>query len=224
MRHNKFYAILFLVISILTFSYDYEFRDLGTAQKVAAIEKKMTIVMFSAQSCYYCKLFDKDTLTDKNVQDFMRANYVFVRLEESNSKTTFMGKTYTNSQLFSLFGIRGTPTFIFLSGDSMVTQVPGYMPATDFLKALKYLVRVVEENYKESFDNYVKKADSLTGKPKVINVSKADADYIIKYDKNSQQIDKIPEKIDINKIYVTYSEDVAKKLNEAGVIRALLVK
>lgn len=224
MRHNKFYTILFLVISILTFSYDYEFRDLGTAQKVAAIEKKMTIVMFSAQSCYYCKLFDKDTLTDKNVQDFMRANYVFVRLEESNSKTTFMGKTYTNSQLFSLFGIRGTPTFIFLSGDSMVTQVPGYMPATDFLKALKYLVRVVEENYKESFDNYVKKADSLTGKPKVINVSKEDADYIIKYDKNSQQIDKIPEKIDINKIYVTYSEDVAKKLNEAGVIRALLVK
>ena len=224
MRHNKFYAILFLVISILTFSYDYEFRDLGTAQKVAAIEKKMTIVMFSAQSCYYCKLFDKDTLTDKNVQDFMRANYVFVRLEESNSKTTFMGKTYTNSQLFSLFGIRGTPTFIFLSGDSMVTQVPGYMPASDFLKALKYLVRVVEENYKETFDNYVKKTDNLTGKPKVINVSKADADYIIKYDKNSQQIDKIPEKIDINKVYVTYSEDVAKKLNEAGVIRVLLVK
>jgi len=223
-RHNKFYAILFLVISILTFSYDYEFRDLGTAQKVAAIEKKMTIVMFSAQSCYYCKLFDKDTLTDKNVQDFMRANYVFVRLEESNSKTTFMGKTYTNSQLFSLFGIRGTPTFIFLSGDSMVTQVPGYMPASDFLKALKYLVRVVEENYKESFDNYVKKTDNLTGKPKVINVSKADADYIIKYDKNSEQIDKIPEKIDINKVYVTYSEDVAKKLNEAGVIRVLLVK
>ncbi len=224
MRHNKFYAILFLVISILTFSYDYEFRDLGTAQKVAAIEKKMTIVMFSAQSCYYCKLFDKDTLTDKNVQDFMRANYVFVRLEESNSKTTFMGKTYTNSQLFSLFGIRGTPTFIFLSGDSMVTQVPGYMPATDFLKALKYLVRVVEENYKATFDNYVKKTDNLTGKPKVINVSKADADYIIKYDNNSQQIDKIPEKIDINKVYVTYSEDVAKKLNEAGVIRVLLVK
>jgi len=223
-RHNKFYAILFLVISILTFSYDYEFRDLGTAQKVAAIEKKMTIVMFSAQSCYYCKLFDKDTLTDKNVQDFMRANYVFVRLEESNYKTTFMGKTYTNSQLFSLFGIRGTPTFIFLSGDSMVTQVPGYMPASDFLKALKYLVRVVEENYKETFDNYVKKTDNLTGKPKVINVSKADADYIIKYDKNSQQIDKIPEKIDINKVYVTYSEDVAKKLNEAGVIRVLLVK
>lgn len=224
MRHNKFYAILFLVISILTFSYDYEFRDLGTAQKVATIEKKMTIVMFSAQSCYYCKLFDKDTLTDKNVQDFMRANYVFVRLEESNYKTTFMGKTYTNSQLFSLFGIRGTPTFIFLSGDSMVTQVPGYMPASDFLKALKYLVRVVEENYKESFDNYVKKTDNLTGKPKVINVSKADADYIIKYDKNSQQIDKIPEKIDINKVYVTYSESVAKKLNEAGVIRVLLVK
>ena len=224
MRHNKFYAILFLVISILTFSYDYEFRDLGTAQKVAAIEKKMTIVMFSAQSCYYCKLFDKDTLTDKNVQDFMRANYVFVRLEESNSKTTFMGKTYTNSQLFSLFGIRGTPTFIFLSGDSMVTQVPGYMPASDFLKALKYLVRVVEENYKETFDNYVKKTDNLTGKPKVINVSKADADYIIKYDKNSQQVDKIPEKIDINKVYVTYSEDLAKKLNEAGVIRVLLVK
>ena len=224
MRHNKFYAILFLVISILTFSYDYEFRDLGTAQKVAAIEKKMTIVMFSAQSCYYCKLFDKDTLSDKAVQDFMRANYVFVRLEESNYKTTFMGKTYTNSQLFSLFGIRGTPTFIFLLGNSLVTQVPGYMPPTDFLKALKYLIRVTEENYKETFDNYVKKADNLTGKPKVINVSKADADYIIKYDKNSEQADKVPEKIDINRVYVTYSEDVAKKLNEAGVIRVLLVK
>jgi len=98
------------------------------------------------------------------------------------------------------------------------------MPSTDFLKALKYLIRVTEENYKETFDNYVKKADNLTGKPKVINVSKADADYIIKYDKNSEQADKVPEKIDINRVYVTYSEDVAKKLNEAGVIRVLLVK
>ncbi|HOH54430.1 MAG TPA: thioredoxin fold domain-containing protein [Fervidobacterium sp.] len=224
MRHRKVYAILFLAISIFAFSYDYEFKDLGSAQKVATIEKKMTIAMFSAQSCYYCKLFDKDTLSDKAVQDFMRANYVFVRLEESNYKTTFMGKTYTNSQLFSLFGIRGTPTFIFLLGNSLVTQVPGYMPPTDFLKALKYLIRVTEENYKESFDNYVKKADTLTGKPKLLNVSKADADYIIKYDKNSEQIDKVPEKIDINKVYVTYSEEVAKKLNEAGVIRVLLVK
>ena len=61
-------------------------------------------------------------------------------------------------------------------------------------------------------------------KRKVSTIYRFFAYYIIKYDKNSEQADKVPEKIDINRVYVTYSEDVAKKLNEAGVIRVLLVK
>ncbi|MGB9614655.1 MAG: thioredoxin family protein, partial [Fervidobacterium sp.] len=192
--------------------------------KVSEIEDKILVIMFSSPSCYYCKLFDKDVLANKDVQEFLRGNYVFVRIEPSNYKTTFLGKSYSNNDLFTAFGVRGTPAFFFLKAKELITQVPGYMPVEDFLKALKYLIRVVEENYNESFDAYAKKKDNLLGKPKVVNVTKDKADYILKYDSNSIIVSETPKNIDIYTVYITSNEQLAKKLNEAGVIRVLLIK
>jgi thioredoxin-related protein len=217
------FVTFFILILTSIFAYDFELKDLGVAHKLSTIEGKMLLVVFSSPSCYYCKLFDKDVLTDKNVQEFMRGNYIFVRIEPGSYKTTFLGKSYTNDQLFGAFGVRGTPTFVFLKDKSQITQVPGYMPAPDFLKALRFLVRVVEENYKGSFEEYSKKSDDYKGKPTIVNVKKEDADYVLKNDKNAKQVDAIPSKVDVNAVYVTTSSNVAKKLAELGAIRVLVV-
>jgi len=222
MRKMVFVTFFILILASI-FAYDFELKDLGVAHKLSTIEGKMLLVVFSSPSCYYCKLFDKDVLTDKNVQEFMRGNYIFVRIEPGSYKTTFLGKSYTNDQLFGAFGVRGTPTFVFLKDKSQITQVPGYMPAPDFLKALRFLVRVVEENYKGSFEEYSKKSDDYKGKPTIVNVKKEDADYVLKNDKNAKQVDAIPSKVDVNAVYVTTSSDVAKKLAELGAIRVLVV-
>jgi len=222
MRKMVFVTFFILILASI-FAYDFELKDLGVAHKLSTIEGKMLLVVFSSPSCYYCKLFDKDVLTDKNVQEFMRGNYIFVRIEPGSYKTTFLGKSYTNDQLFGAFGVRGTPTFVFLKDKSQITQVPGYMPASDFLKALRFLVRVVEGNYKGSFEEYSKKSDDYKGKPTIVNVKKEDADYVLKNDKNAKQVDAIPSKVDINAVYVTTSSDVAKKLAELGAIRVLVV-
>lgn len=224
MRKIIFYLLLSLLFVSSLFGYDYTYSDLGIAHRISQIEDKILLIMFSSPSCYYCKLFDKDVITNKSVQEFLRGNYVFVKIEPSSYKTTFLGKSYTNNDLFSAFGVRGTPTFVFIRNKESITQVPGYRPAEDFLKALKYIIRVVEKNYKEPFDSYSKKSDDLKGYPKIVNVDKANSEYILKYDKNAQLVSDLPKDIDVYKVYVTKDEDVAKKLVELGAIRVLLVK
>ncbi|MCX7653059.1 MAG: thioredoxin fold domain-containing protein [Fervidobacterium sp.] len=217
------YVFIFMVVHVI-FGFEFLYTDLGTAHNVSKIEDKLLIIVFSSPNCYYCKLFEKEVLTNKSVQEFLRGNYVIVKIEPSNYKTTFLGKPYTNNELFGAFGIRGTPTFVFLKGSGVVTQVPGYMPPEDFLKALKYLIRVTEDNYKESFEVYSKKNDDLKGKPKIVNVTKEDANYILKNDKNAEKVDSLPKTIDIYKVYITFNLEIAQTLNQTGVIRTLLVK
>jgi thioredoxin-related protein len=212
------------ISAVITYAYEFEFRDLGTAHKVANIEGKMVLIAFTSESCYYCRLFDKEVLTNKQVQDFLRGNYIFVRIEPGNDKTSFLGKTYTNNELFGAFGVRGTPTFVFLKDKTQITQVPGYMPAENFLKALRFIVKVVEENYKESFEAYSKKKDDYKGRPTIVKIKQNDAQFVLNYDKNAKQVDSIPSNVDINTVYVTTSVEIANKLKEMGVIRVLLVE
>lgn len=204
------------------FSYQYTFKDLGTAHRISDLTGKMLIINFSSPSCYYCNLFDKETLTNKQVQEFLRGNYIYVKIEPSNYRTTFLGKSYTNNQLFSVFGIRGTPTFIFMKGNQVVTQVPGYMKPDVFLKALRYLVRSVENGIKESFESYSKRDDNFAGNPKILPLNKSDVDFVLKNDKNAEYVESMPKEIDINKLYITNSQAIANQLNKAGVIRVLL--
>lgn len=224
-------SVMLLALSLLIFAlfttlhgYEFVYTDLATAHRLSKIESKLLVINFSSPSCYYCKLFEKEVLTNQSVQEFLRGNYIFIKIEPSNYKTSFLGKTYTNNELFSAFGVRGTPTFVFLKDDSIVTQVPGYMPANDYLKALKFLVRVVEEKYSATFENYSKKNDPFQGKPKIVEVSKSDSEFVLKNDKNAYSVDSIPEKVDIYRVYVTTNQEIAKALNQKGVIRVLLVK
>ncbi len=219
-------AVLFLVILVIisVLGYDYTIKDLGTASRLSKIQDKLLLINFSSPSCYYCQKFEKEVLPDEEVQKVLRGGYIYVKIEPTAQRTTFMGKSYSNNELFSAFGVRGTPTFVFLYKDKVITQVPGFMPASDYLKALRYLLRYVYDNIKESFEVYSKRKDDYYGKTMVVNVSKDDADFVLKNEKNAISVDKVPEKIDVFTTYVTRSKEAAQALNKAGVIRVLLVK
>ncbi len=219
-------TVLFLVILMIisAFGYDYTIKDLGTASRLSKIQDKVVLINFSSPSCYYCVKFEKEVLPNEEVQKVLRGGYIYVKVEPTAQKTTFMGKAYSNNELFSVFGVRGTPTFVFLYKDQVITQVPGFMHANEYLKAIRYVLRYVYDNTKESFEVYSKRKDDYYGKTMVVNVSKDDADFVLKNEKNAISVDKVPEKIDVFTTYVTRSKEAAQALNKAGVIRVLLVK
>lgn len=218
------FVVTCLLVTSIVFPYQFTFTDLGVAHRVSQIQNKMLIINFSSPGCYYCILFDKETISNKEVQEFMRANYIYVKIEPGRQQTTFLGRQYTNDALFGAFGIRGTPTFVFMNGRERVTDVPGYMDASMFLKALRFLVRYVENGLREEFQVYSEKNDVFPGNPKLVTVSKADADYVLKNDKNATQVSRMPASVDIGRVYVTSNQSLANELLKAGVIRVLLIK
>ncbi|OOC46414.1 thioredoxin fold domain-containing protein [Thermosipho sp. 1223] len=215
---------LLVLTSVFVFSYDYTFYDLGIANRVAKIEDKPLLIYFSSPSCIYCKKFENEVLSSKEFQEILKAAYIFVKINPNNKKTVFLDKEFTNNELFSAFGIRGTPTFVFWHQDKAITSIPGYMPLNDFKKALMYILRFLYENYKETFKVYSKKDDFYLGNKKIISVSKDDFDFAKENDKNSIFLDSLNEDINPYNVYLTKSKDIAKKLSKNGALRVLILE
>ncbi|MBO8160713.1 MAG: thioredoxin fold domain-containing protein [Thermosipho sp. (in: Bacteria)] len=223
---KKIIFSLLLIVSILSFSYKFTFFDLGTAHKISQIEDKPLIIYFSSPSCGYCKKFEEEVLSDKNFREILRASYIFVKINPNTYKTSFMGEEFTNMELFSVFGVRGTPTFVFWYKDKIITSIPGYLPLNDFSKALMYILRFTYENYQESFETYMTQEDFYLGPSEIIHVSKEYFDFVLENDKNAELIQELTDEtvIDQYKTYLTYSTENAETLKEKGVLRILVME
>ena len=164
-------VLLVLLIAVAAFSYVGMLDDFDTAMRLASIEKKEAIIMFSDKNCSYCVKFEKETLADSNVQEILRAGFVFAQIYKSNSgKATFPTqgdvKEYSYSDLYAAFGVRGTPTFWFYTtyGEPL-TQLPGYVPASDFIPIVRFIGEKAYETVK--FDDYRKLPSDSTLTAKV---------------------------------------------------------
>ncbi|QTA38729.1 thioredoxin family protein [Thermosipho ferrireducens] len=220
---KRILTLIFSLLSLISFSYNYTLHDLAIANKVSQIEKKPLLIYFASPECIYCKKFESEVLSNKVFQTILRGSYVFVKITPDNNITEFFGKEYTNRELFALFGVRGTPTFVFWNNNQVITSVPGYMPEDIFIKALRYILRFIYSNIKISFEEYSKAADEFYGIPKIITVSKDEADFILKNDKNAVFISTLSEKDDKFALYITEDNQIANKLIKSGVIRVLLI-
>ncbi|SHH44241.1 thioredoxin family protein [Thermosipho atlanticus] len=223
---KKISFLLIIMLSILVFSYEYTFYDLETAYKISLIENKPLIIYFSSPTCIYCKKFEDEVLSDEKFQNILRASYIFVKINPNTKKTKFLGEEFTNRELFNVFGVRGTPTFVFWNKDQGITTIPGFLPLNDFKKALMYVLRYLYEDYQESFDDYASKNDFYLGAPELIPVNKEDFDFVLNNDKNVEVVESIDEEknIDVYKTYLTYSKDVGEFLKSKGVLRILLLE
>ncbi len=221
---RKSVLILFVLSVLFTLSFSSSIlNNFDNALKLAKIEHRMSIIMFSSTGCPYCVKFIKESYPDKTVQELIMNNFVFAELNEKSSEIHFEGKTLTYGQLAQGFGIRGTPSFVFFTYNSTpITVLPGYVPADIFSKALKY---IAQELYSKnvSFKDYMNRRDPYIGIKNIIKVSSKDADFILKNDIYAKSISNINQAKDKYTHYVVSDKDLANNLLKNGFYNIFLI-
>lgn len=141
-------------------------RTWDAGLKEAASKGRPVLVDVYTDWCGWCKRMDRDVYSRPEVQDYLARKYVVVRINaERDDAAHYQGKPYTSRTLAGAFGIQSYPTTMFLksSGDHRV-NVPGYMPADQFLLVLRYIA----EGYMDRgvpFDDFKKsQASASSGK------------------------------------------------------------
>jgi len=109
-------------------------KDYHSAIKSATKENKPLLFISSRHSCKYCVMLDEQTLQDPKV--IKALNRDFIAVTSYSDENDYMPKDLWRP---------GTPSiwFLFPDGTPMYQPIPGYMPAVDFLNAL----RIVKEEF-----------------------------------------------------------------------------
>ncbi len=153
---NYYFLALLVLLPVLGMA-DWLSFDEGLA--LAGKKNKLMMVDFYTDWCGWCKRLDKETFQNPEVKAYLDKHFVTVKLnaEDVNQNLHFDNRNFTNRQFTSAMGIRGFPAVAFFDADGKVlTLLPGFAPAADFMLVLKYFH---EGHYKKniSFEDYRKK-------------------------------------------------------------------
>jgi thioredoxin-related protein len=137
-----------LCVSILLFAAAAFCQDYEAALKTAKRENKPVLLYFFSTSCYYCRIMDRSTLSDKEVDGILKKDFVYLRIDVDKSRD--MG---------DLYRITGTPSSWFLeSSGKRIGEIPGYVKAKEYKHILEY---VKGKHYREmDLQAYIKKASA----------------------------------------------------------------
>ena len=102
---------------------------------------KPVIVDVYTDWCGWCKRMDRDVYAKAAIGDYLNQPFVMVRLNaESAERVSYGGRTMTARALAGGFQVTGYPTTIFLKSDGThLVNVPGYIPADDFIKLVRFI-------------------------------------------------------------------------------------
>jgi thioredoxin-related protein len=132
----------------------YNFNDgLAEAKKT---NKKVLIDVYT-DWCGWCKKMDSQTYANKLVADYLKRQYVIIKLNaESNKQVRYKNQTYTEREIAAAFGINGYPATLFLKPDGEpITIYPGFADAQRFKLVLSF---IAEDHYlSKSFEEYATK-------------------------------------------------------------------
>lgn len=118
-----------------------DWRNWNDGLRQAGATKKPVIVDVYTDWCGWCRRMDHDVYARAEIANYLRKNYVTVRLNaESNDAARYENRDWTSRDLSQRFRVSGYPTTIFLraNGEHMA-NVPGYVPADRFLLLLRYV-------------------------------------------------------------------------------------
>jgi thioredoxin-related protein len=122
LKLGLFFAVLLLAVPASGLDYN-------DALKAAKQENKPVVLYFYSNSCYYCRLMDKNTLGDKDVAARLKKDFVFFRINTDKS-----------SDLALFYQVRGTPLSWFLESTGRpIQQIPGYVEKADYQTLLDYV-------------------------------------------------------------------------------------
>lgn len=92
-------------------------------------EQKKIFIFFYTDWCGYCTKMKKTTLKENSVITYLDENFISIMVNTDKQKKIGVD-----------FGVRGLPTCWFMSKDGKkITALPGYSPADQFLKVLKFI-------------------------------------------------------------------------------------
>ncbi len=194
----KKYLIVFLVLSFATmsaFAYQVDkvvLKNFNTVMTLARYEQKQAVVVFSEVNCPYCIKLKSNTLSNEGVQQFLSNNFIIGEIYQTSETATFEGKSYSYQDLFTGFGIKGTPTLVFFeSNGSPITYLPGYVGPEDFTKILQYIA-LKKYDEKTNFQTFANSKNSFTGTPKIVKLTSKEAEYVLENDPLAIRIDSAP--------------------------------
>jgi thioredoxin-related protein len=210
--------LLLSLIGLSVFAYslnDVLLNNFNTVMTLSKYEQKDAIIVFSDPNCFYCNKLKSDTLSNLDVQHMLSNNFVIGEIYETNETANFQGNTYTYTQLFQGFGIKGTPTlFFFTSTGTPITYLPGYLGPSDFLKVLQYIA-LGDYAKNVDFNTFAKGNSNFVGTSSIIRLTVDQADYILKNDPLSRKIDSYPPKnADPFLKYVISGQDAVSMANQ----------
>jgi len=131
--------------------------DLDEAKKAG---KKGIITYFGQKRCAYCEQFFKTSLSDVDIQNYLRKHYDLIAFDiwGIDDVVDTDGKEYTERDLSIHYKTNFTPSLVFYDADGTpVFRLRGFYPPYKFRAALQY---VTEEFYKkEKFSEYFARAN-----------------------------------------------------------------
>jgi len=119
-------------------------------------EGKYVMVDFYTGWCKWCKKLDSDTYPDKAVSEYIKANFVPVKIDaESGARVIHEMSQITNKELADRYEVKSYPAVWFVdSTGARAKLLNGYLPPDAFLLYLKY---IKSGKYKDAeFEDWVK--------------------------------------------------------------------
>lgn len=96
--------------------FSVTFNDVREDMATAAGEGKRLALIVEQYGCIYCRKLHEEVLSDQEVADYIKANYVVVQLNMFGDEevTDLDGEVMSEKQAIRRWGIVFTPTVIFL--------------------------------------------------------------------------------------------------------------
>ncbi len=135
------FALLFLSWTPGRAGSDLVWHSFDEGLDKALRENKPVLVDVYTEWCGWCKVMDNKTYGDAGVSRYLRERFVLVKLNpETDGVLTYKGTTYQAAYFTQMMGVNGYPaTAFFASNADMITLVPGYIQATEFLHILEFI-------------------------------------------------------------------------------------
>ncbi|MGQ9654020.1 MAG: thioredoxin family protein [Thermodesulfobacteriota bacterium] len=104
-------------------------KDYDEALRDAQKSGKPVFLYFFIDNCMYCRKMDGQTLVARGVVDYLKDNFVSVRIKGEKAP-----------QLVRKYMVRGFPTSWFLTPDGKaISSLPGYLGPEEFSRVLRYI-------------------------------------------------------------------------------------
>lgn len=101
-----------LLVTTIFASLDGWRTNLNDAKEIALHEKKPIILFLHSPRCFYCPKIIENVFPDKNLQKFLKANFIMLTLDTSTGSDSIEDET--SDQAPERFQVSMTPAFIFM--------------------------------------------------------------------------------------------------------------